>query len=123
MGKILIVDDSDIIREQLANSLAKAGYTCIQASDGILGLKAAKENPPDLILADLNMPNMDGLEMIENIKNEPSLESVLVIMLTAETNTDLRRQGQQLGVRGWINKPVNQETVLKVLDKLVPVAA
>jgi two-component system chemotaxis response regulator CheY len=93
MSKILIVDDSDLIRNQVATVLVQAGYEVVEAEDGVQGLDAAKTHKPDLVITDLNMPNMNGLELITKLREDSSFDTTEILMLTTETNAGLRKKG------------------------------
>ena len=119
MSKILVIDDSEIIRNQLVGLLNQNGYQPIEAKDGVEGLQSAKESNPDIIITDLNMPNMNGLQLIEELRKLPEFAQKHILILTTETNADLRKKGQALKVRAWINKPINEQMILQILGKLL----
>ncbi len=119
MAKILIVDDSDVIRSELQGILVKDGYAVTEASSGTEGLKAALEQGPfDLIITDYNMPGLNGVEMCSKIRQDSRFSQVPILVLTTESSTELRKKGQEIGVRAWLVKPINADVISKVLVKL-----
>ncbi len=119
MAKILIVDDSSTVRDEVGGFLTKNGLNVITAIDGKDGLSKLKANPGiKLVLSDVNMPNMDGLTMVEKIRSELGNSAVSVIMLTTESNPNLKERGKAAGVKGWIVKPFKGESVLETFKKL-----
>jgi two-component system chemotaxis response regulator CheY len=121
MGKkILIVDDSSMIRFVVTKVAKKMGYDVIEANDGQAGLdQLLKNSDTALILSDINMPIMDGLEMVEKIKQNEELKYIPIVMLTTESKSDLKQRGKELGVKAWMVKPFNEDTFLKAMTKLV----
>ena len=119
MANILIVDDSDIIRDSLRELLVGAGFDVTEGVDGVEGLEKAKSAKHDLIITDFNMPNMNGLEMSKEIKALPEYKDISILMLTTETSADLKKQGKDAGIRAWIVKPFQGESMVKILKKLV----
>lgn len=118
--KILVVDDSSMIRTVVSKAAQKAGYEVVSASNGQEGLDRLKQNSDiSLILSDINMPVMDGLEMVEHIKNDPSSKFIPIVMLTTETKDELKQKGRTLGVKAWMVKPFNEKTFLKAVMKLI----
>ncbi|APR04769.1 response regulator [Thauera chlorobenzoica] len=120
MAKILVVDDSSTVREDVAGFLKGNGLDVATAVDGKDGLARMKSDPGiRLVLSDVNMPNMDGLTMVEKIRGELGNTSVNVIMLTTESSPGMKERGKAAGIKGWIVKPFNGAAVLETLKKLV----
>jgi len=119
MGKILIVDDSSLIRSVASAAAVEAGHEPIVAENGQEGLKKLEENKFDLIFSDVNMPIMGGLEMVENIKQNDAYKYIPIIMLTTESNPDLKAKGQALGVKAWMLKPFNKKKFFMAVKKLI----
>jgi len=120
MAKILIVDDSSTVRDQVGDFLIASGLDFISAVDGKDGLVKLQNNPNiKLILSDVNMPNMDGLTMVEKIRNELGNQTVHIIMLTTESNPSMKERGKAAGVKGWIVKPFRGESVIASIQKLI----
>jgi two-component system, chemotaxis family, chemotaxis protein CheY len=119
MGKILIVDDSGTVRDEVAGFLKKNGCEVETAVDGKDGLAKLRANPSiKLIISDVNMPNMDGLTMVEKIRGELKNTTVHIIMLTTESSPHMKERGKAAGIKGWIVKPFKGEAVLETFKKL-----
>jgi len=119
MGKILIVDDSSLIRSVAAGAAQEAGHEVIVAENGQEGLDALSQQKIDLIFSDVNMPVMGGLEMVERIKQDEAYKFIPVVMLTTESNPDLKAKGQALGVKAWMLKPFNKKKFFMAVKKLL----
>lgn len=120
MAKILIVDDSSTVRDEVAGFLKKAGLDVATAVDGKDGLAKLKADPGiKLVVTDVNMPNMDGLTMVEKIRGELGNKSVNIIMLTTESSPSMKERGKAAGIKGWIVKPFKGDAVLDAFKKLV----
>ena len=119
MGNILIVDDSSLIRKLASDATIEAGHTPIVAVNGQEGLNMMGLNTIDMIFSDVNMPVMCGLEMIENIKQNPAYKFIPVIMLTTESDVTLKQQGKALGVKAWMLKPFNKDKFFTAVKKLL----
>jgi len=119
MGKILIVDDSSLIRSVTASAVQEAGHEPIVAENGQEGLELLLEYKIDLIFSDVNMPIMDGLEMVEKIKENEAYRYIPIVMLTTESNPDLKARGQTLGVKAWMLKPFNKKKFFMAVKKLI----
>ena len=119
MGRILIVDDASLIRSVASRAAKEAGYDVVVATDGKEGLEAAKEYAFDIVFSDVNMPVMGGLEMVENIKQLDEYRFTPIVMLTTESNADLKAKGKALGVKAWLLKPFNKDKFLIALEKLL----
>lgn len=116
---ILIVDDAMTIRNLAKLALGKSGYTIVEAEDGVQGLAKAKQEKVDLIISDLNMPNMNGLEMAQAIKAETSLKDIPIFMLTTEASQDIAIKGKEIGIMAWIVKPFVPEKLLAAVKKVI----
>ncbi len=120
MKKILIVDDSSMIRLVVSKAAKKMGYEIIEASNGQEGLdQLLKNSDVSLILSDVNMPVMDGLQMVAKIKEDEKLKFIPIVMLTTESKDELKQQGRALGVKAWMVKPFNEKTFTKAMMKLL----
>lgn len=121
MGKkILTVDDSKTIREMVDYTLTKAGYQVFTAQDGVEALKVADLNNPELIITDLNMPNMDGITLITKLREVAKFKTIPILMLTTEYTDDMKIKGKTAGATGWIVKPFDPEKLLQVVNKVCP---
>ena len=120
MTKILIVDDSEVFLDEVRKTLESADYEVIQAHDGQDGIRVAKENDDvDVLISDFNMPEMNGLDMVREIKSLESFKNVPVLMLTTETSPDFKKIAQERGVVAWIVKPYVPEKLLLGVGKIV----
>ncbi len=119
MGKILIVDDSSLIRSVASGAAKEAGHEPIVAENGQEGLNVLSQHKVDLIFSDVNMPIMGGLEMVEEIKKNEAYKYIPIIMLTTESNSDLKAKGQALGVKAWMLKPFNKKKFFMAVKKLI----
>ncbi|MDY7576449.1 response regulator [Actimicrobium sp. CCI2.3] len=119
MAKILVVDDSSTVRDEVAGFLKKSGLDVATAVDGKDGLEKIKADPSlRLVVCDVNMPNMDGLTMVEKVRGELGNKMINVIMLTTESSPAMKERGKAAGVKGWIVKPFKGEAVLETFKKL-----
>lgn len=117
--KILIVDDATTVRSLAKFALSKAGFTIVEAEDGAIGLEKAKSEKPDLIISDLNMPNMNGLEMCRAVKTDDALKATPIFMLTTEASADVAKEGKEIGIMAWIVKPFAPEKLLAAVNKVL----
>jgi two-component system chemotaxis response regulator CheY len=118
--KVLIVDDSRTVRQQLGIVLTEAGYEVVEASDGLDGAeKIAASNDLAMVICDVNMPRMNGIEMLTFLKQDPKHANLLVLMLTTEGQPALIARAKAAGARGWIVKPFKPDLLLGTVRKLV----
>lgn len=116
---ILVVDDSASIRQVVGISLRGAGYEVIEASDGKDALSKLTGQKVHLIISDVNMPVMDGISFLKEIKNHPKYKFTPVIMLTTEAGQDKMAEGRAAGAKAWIVKPFQPPQMLDAVAKLV----
>ena len=116
---ILIVDDSDSLREVVGIALKNAGYEVIEGADGQEGLKQLDGKKVHLIISDVNMPNMNGIEMVKKIKEMNEYKFTPIIMLTTESGDDMKDEGRAAGVKAWMVKPFKPEQMLDAVSKLI----
>ena len=119
MTKILAVDDSASMRQMVNFTLTGAGYDVKDAADGQQALELAKREQFDVIVSDVNMPVMDGITLISELRKLPQYKSVPMLMLTTESSSDKKMQGKQAGATGWIVKPFNPDKLLKTIARVV----
>ncbi len=119
MKRILSVDDSASVRQMVSFTLRSAGYELVEAVDGKDGLGKASTAKFDLIISDLNMPNMDGIEMISAVRKLPGYAFIPILMLTTESQAEKKDAGRKAGATGWIVKPFNTEQLVAVVHRLV----
>jgi two-component system chemotaxis response regulator CheY len=119
MKKILAVDDSASVRQMVAFTLKNAGYEVVDAVDGQDGLTKAGKDKFDMIITDLNMPNLDGIQMITALRKLPECSFIPILMLTTESQAEKKDEGRKAGATGWIVKPFNADQLISVIKKLV----
>ena len=118
--KILLVDDSRTIRNIQKNTLSGMGHTdVLEAADGTEALAVLKGERPDLVLVDWNMPKMDGITLIRELRKLPSYKYIPMIMLTTETAGDKKAEGKSAGATGWLVKPFNPDQLLATIKKVM----
>ncbi len=118
-ASILAVDDSASMRQMVSFTLKGAGYDVVEAADGVEALNIAKTKSVNLVITDVNMPNMDGISLIKELRNLPSYKFTPLLMLTTESGADKKQQGKAAGATGWIVKPFNPEQLLKTISKVL----
>lgn len=116
---VLSVDDSASIRQMVKLTLTGAGYTVIQAGDGAEGLAKARESAVDLVVTDLNMPVMNGLGLIRELRKLPAYKGVPILFLTTESDAAMKQEAKVAGATGWITKPFQQEQLVAVVRKVL----
>ena len=121
--KILYVEDSIIIRDMIESALMGLGYLNIQgADDGVEALELCDNDEFDFIITDINMPNMDGITLIENLRNRLNYISTPILVLTTERTVEMKAKGRQAGATAWMVKPFDQEllhlAILKTIAKV-----
>jgi len=119
MKKILIVDDSRTVRESLKFFLTEGGYSVIEGVDGQDALKVLDGQTCDLVITDVNMPNMDGLTLIAELRKLKDFKFTPILVLTTESQQNIMEKGKELGATGWIVKPFDNEKVLAVIKKVL----
>ena len=120
MGKrVLTVDDSPSIRQMVSFTLTEAGYEVIEASDGDEALDKLESQQVDMVITDLNMPKMDGIELIKRIRKNPKHKFIPIIMLTTESQAEKKQQGKAAGATGWIVKPFKPDQLVAVTKKVL----
>ncbi len=120
MGKkIMTVDDSASVRQMIGFTLKNEGYEVMEAEDGIDALKKLSNAQVDMVLTDLNMPNMDGIELIKQLRTHQNYKFIPIIFITTESQQEKKQQGKQAGATGWIVKPFKPEQLIGVIKKLL----
>jgi two-component system chemotaxis response regulator CheY len=119
MAAVLTVDDSPSIRQAIKVALGAAGHQVTEAADGAEGVAKAKAAAFNVIITDLNMPVMDGLTMIRQLRAEPAYAGVPILFLTTENDEAVKGEAKAAGATGWIVKPFNPDTLVKVVDKVL----
>lgn len=116
---ILAVDDSASMRQMVRYTLEGAGYQVIQAADGVEALELAKSRSADLVLTDVNMPRMDGLTLVRELRGLQSYKFTPMLVLTTESGQETKQRGKQAGATGWIVKPFNPEQLLATIARVL----
>ena len=116
---IMTVDDSTSMRQMVKATLLSAGYDVVEASDGQEALEYARENPVDLVITDVNMPRMDGITLVSELRSLPSYRLTPVLLLTTESSMDKKMEGKKAGATGWIVKPFNPAQLLATLARVL----
>jgi two-component system, chemotaxis family, chemotaxis protein CheY len=115
--KILVVDDSETIRQRVAGALEQAGFVVTTAQDGIEGLQRIQEEKPAMVILDVNMPRMNGLDMLDSIDVKTS--GIPVLLLTTEVQPSLMARAKKAGAKGWMVKPVNVDQLVETVRKVI----
>lgn len=117
---IMVVDDSSSLRVVVGIALKGAGYDVLEACDGKDALAKLNGQKIHLVVSDVNMPNMNGIDFVSNLKQMPAYKFTPVIMLTTESQDDMKRAGQAAGAKAWMVKPFKAEQLLAAIQKLAP---
>ncbi len=116
---VMVVDDSASIRQVMSLTLSKAGYDVTEASDGADALGKLTGQKVNLIVCDVNMPNMDGITFLKSLKDRPGYKFTPVIMLTTESQESKKQEGKAAGAKAWVVKPFKPEQMLEAVSKLI----
>jgi two-component system chemotaxis response regulator CheY len=119
MATILTVDDTASMRQMISFTLHSVGHEVIQASDGQEALKVIEGKKVDLVIADINMPNMDGITLLKSLRALADYKFTPILMLTTESQDAKRQQGKVAGATGWIVKPFHPEQLVNVVKKVL----
>ncbi len=119
MTDILIVDDSKVVRKLISNILTKNNFDCIEAEDGIQALEKLVVNHIDLVIADLNMPKMSGLEMVKTIRSSEVYNDIPILMLTTEKNEQDKKNCLEAGVNIYLAKPLPHQELIEKINQLL----
>lgn len=119
MKSILTVDDSPSIRQMVRLVLTQAGYAVVDAANGSEGLGKAKAQRFDLVVTDLNMPVMDGLSLIKELRGLSAYRGVPIVFLTTESDAGVKQQAKAAGATGWMTKPFQKDQLLAIASKFL----
>ncbi len=119
MASILTVDDSASIRRTIKIALTGEGYDVTEAADGAEGFRKAGSASFDLIITDLNMPVMDGLTMIRELRKNPANTGVPILFLTTESDAGIKAQAKAAGATGWLTKPFDPDGLIKIVQRIL----
>ncbi len=123
MGRVLVVDDSSTVRKLLASILAPSGHEVLEAADGVRALEILSQEAVDLVVSDLNMPQMNGIELIQTIRENPRFRDLPIVMLTTVTDEESRRKGLLAGANVYLMKPAPAHVVLYKINSLLGASA
>jgi two-component system chemotaxis response regulator CheY len=118
MKKILVVDDSDALRNQVSRALEAAGFDVLQAKDGLDGLTQAQATDLAMILLDVNMPGLSGLDVLDRLCADGTTDKTPVLMLTTEAHETMVVRAKNAGAKGWVIKPVRMEMLVSAVRRL-----
>jgi two-component system chemotaxis response regulator CheY len=119
MAWILAVDDSNSLRQMVAFTLKSAGHEVLEAVDGVDALDKLRERTVDLVLTDQNMPRMDGLTLVRQLRATPQYVRTPILMLTTESSDEMKQAGRAAGATGWLVKPFDPRRLLEVISKVL----
>ncbi len=119
MANIMTVDDTATMRQMISFTLSSVGHHVVQAVNGEEALKLAQQAKLDLVIADVNMPVMDGISLIKSLRQLPDYRFTPILMLTTESQDSKRQEGKAAGATGWIVKPFNPEQLINVVNKVL----
>ncbi|MDX2350100.1 MAG: response regulator [Porticoccus sp.] len=119
MAKILVVDDSVSMRQMLCFTLKDAGYDVIESSSSEEALEQIDGIEVQLVLSDLNMPGMDGIELAKVLRSTPLYQSTPILILSTESSQEVKQRGRDAGITGWITKPFNPDQLLQISEQVI----
>ncbi len=119
MARILAVDDSPSMRQIVSTALAGAGHEVAQAADGVEALEIAGRAKFDLVITDVNMPNMDGITLVRELRNLANYKLVPLLLLTTEATRERKQEGRAAGATGWLVKPFNSDMLIATIAKVL----
>lgn len=119
MAKVLTVDDSGSMRAMVAHTLIEMGHEVEEAENGQVGLDAALATQFDLVISDVNMPVMDGITFVINLRQQANYRFTPILMLTTESGQDKKGAGKQAGATGWVVKPFNPQKLSALVNKVL----
>jgi two-component system chemotaxis response regulator CheY len=118
--RVLTVDDSKTMRDMVSFTLKQAGYDVVEAVDGSNALSVLAAGKVDCIITDLNMPVMDGIQLIRSVRADPTHRATPILMLTTESDDSKKSAGREAGATGWLVKPFNPEKLVQTVRKVCP---
>jgi two-component system chemotaxis response regulator CheY len=119
MGTVLVVDDSATVRQQVSAALTQSGFQVREACDGVEGKSRIEAGGVDCVICDVNMPNKNGIEMVEEVKSNAAHKQLPIVMLTTEGAKELIERAKKAGACGWIVKPFKADLLVAAVQKLV----
>jgi two-component system, chemotaxis family, chemotaxis protein CheY len=118
--RIITVDDAATMRKMVSMTLKGAGHDVIEASDGVEALNSLSQRQVDLVITDVNMPNMDGIELTRQLRALPNYKTTPIVLLTTESDPAKKDAGRAAGATGWIKKPFEQDQLIALVAKIFP---
>jgi two-component system chemotaxis response regulator CheY len=118
--RILTIDDSKTIRDMLRMTLIDAGFEVLQAEDGQEGCDVMDKETVDLVITDINMPRMNGYDVVRNLRARPELKGLPILVLTTESDTDKKNLAREAGATGWMVKPFDPDRLIATVRKVIP---
>lgn len=119
MRSILAVDDSPSMRKMVAFTLTGAGFKVVEAIDGVDALEKAESETIDLVLADQNMPRLDGIGLTRKLREDPRFQNTPILILTTESSDQMKQAGRAAGATGWLVKPFDPNRLIEVIQKVL----
>ena len=119
MARILVVDDSTTMRQMVSFTLVDAGHEVTEAEDGLKALEAAKGRKFDLVITDVNMPGMNGIDLVKSLREIAEFKFTPILVLTTESAQEIKGRGRDAGATGWIVKPFSPDVLLATLKKVL----
>lgn len=119
MQSILAVDDSPSMRKMVSFTLSGAGYKVVEAVDGMDALEKAESQQIDLVLADQNMPRLDGIGLTKRLRDHPRFKNTPILILTTESSDQMKQAGRAAGATGWLVKPFDPNRLIEVIQKVI----
>ena len=119
MALILVVDDSNSMRQMVSFTLKEAGYKTVEAENGQVALNLAKSQRFDAVISDVNMPVMDGITLIGELRKLPNYKFTPILMLTTESSSEMKSKGKAVGATGWLVKPFKPESLITTIKKVI----
>ena len=119
MQSILAVDDSPSMRKMVSFTLTGAGYQVIEAVDGQDAYEKAQHHDIHLVLADQNMPNLDGIGLTRKLRQHPKFKTIPILILTTESSDEMKQAGRSAGATGWLVKPFDPSRLIEVIRKVI----
>ena len=119
MRSILAVDDSPSMRKMVSFTLSSAGFKVVEAVDGVDALEKAQAQNIDLVLADQNMPRLDGIGLTRKLREHPRFKSIPILILTTESSDQMKQAGRSAGATGWLVKPFDPTRLIEVIQKVI----
>lgn len=119
MHAILTVDDSPSMRKMVTFTLTGAGYKVVEAVDGVDALEKAQEHQISLVLADQNMPRLDGIGLTKKLREDPRFKQTPILILTTESSDQMKQAGRAAGATGWLVKPFDPSRLIEVIQKVI----